>query len=110
MSATPETIRPEVPDVVETQEQFVVPEVLQQSTGVKVVQKNFTAQVKDDSGKPVITTPPTQVVSVTPPYDPATLTTKSKGKITEAVTWLAVFWLRIIKKATHFGWNVVGKN
>jgi len=25
------------------------------------------------------------------------------------MTWLAAFWIRVIKKATHFGWQIVGR-
>ena len=107
MAATPETLRPEVPQVTERQEEFIVPENLQ-STGVQMVQKNFKAQVKDNKGNPVIQTPPTQVITtVQPPSDTVTLTQQAKGDTTSGATWLAAFWLRIIKKALHFGWRVV---
>lgn len=109
MAATPEIPRPEAPKVQEKQEEFIVPEVLQQTTGVKVVQKNFKAQVNDDKGKPLIQTPPTQVISVTPPADPVTLTSWGKGPITQSITWLGLFWLRILKKASHFGWQIARK-
>jgi hypothetical protein len=107
MAATPETLRPEVPPVIEHPEEFIVPETLQGS-GVKVVQKNFKAQVKDNRGNPVIQTPPTQVITtVQPPGDTVTLTQQAKGDTKLSVTWLAAFWLRIIKKALHFGWRIV---
>lgn len=107
MAATPEVLRPE-PQVEDVKEaEFIVPETLSQS-GVKVVQKNFTAQVKGDNGQPLIQTPPTQVVTVKPPTDDATLTNWSKGSITSSLTWLGMFWMRVIKKAIHFGWQVVG--
>lgn len=106
MPATPEVLRPET-KIVERQEEFIVPETLQQSTGVKVVQKNFTSQIKADDGKPVIQAPPAQVITVQPPADDTTLTTWSKGDTTSALTWLGAFWIRIIKKALHFGWKVV---
>lgn len=107
MAATPETLKPEVPQVQERQEEFIVPETLQ-SSGVQVVQKNFKAQVKDDKGVPVIQTPPTQVITtVQPPSDQVTLTQQSKGDTTSSATWLAAFWVRIIKKALHFGWQIV---
>ncbi len=111
MAATPEIPRPENLPVQEINKEaeFVVPETLQQSTGVQVVQKNFKAQVKDDHGQPLIQTPPTQVIQVTPPSDTTTLTTQSKGDVTSSSTWLATFWLRIIKKALYFGWKIIGK-
>jgi len=107
MAGTPEIVRPEEPQVQEIKEaEFIVPETLNQS-GVKVVQKNFTAQVKNDQGQPLIQTPPTQVISVTPPANDTTLTNWSKGSITSSLTWLGAFWIRVIKKAIHFGWQVV---
>ncbi|HKB88849.1 MAG TPA: hypothetical protein VKC53_04370 [Patescibacteria group bacterium] len=110
MAATPETLRPEVPqiqnEVREHAEEF--PESIQQIQGAKVVVKNFKSQVKDDSGSPVIQTPPAQVITIQPPADTATLTQQAKGSKTSSVTWLAAFWLRIIKKAMHFGWQIVG--
>lgn len=107
MAPTPEVPRPE-PKIQEPKQEFVVPETLSGS-GIKVVQKTFKAQVNDNHGKPVTSTPPTQVVSVTPPADPTTLTTWSQGSTDSSLTWLAFFWLRILKKAAHFGWKIMGK-
>jgi hypothetical protein len=112
MAATPETLRPEATDVSqiqERQEEFIVPETLQAS-GVQVVQKNFKAQISDDKGNSVIQTPPTQVITVQTPSDVQSLTQQSKGDTTDAITWFAAFWLRIIKKAAYFGWQIVGRN
>jgi hypothetical protein len=107
MAATPEIPRSEVPQIQERAEEF--PETIQQIQGAKVVQKTFKAQVKDDSGKPIIQTPPTQVITtVQPPVDTQTLTQQSKGDTTSSTTWLAMFWLRVIKKALHFGWKIIG--
>lgn len=109
MPATPEIPRPEIPQVTERQEEFVVPETLQQNTGIQVVQKNFKAQVKDDAGKPIIETPPEKVVEVTLPTDTETLGTWVKGSADSSQTWLGAFWLRVIKKAIYFGWKIIGK-
>jgi hypothetical protein len=108
MAATPEVPRPGEPQIQEVKEaEFIVPETLSQS-GVKVVQKNFTAQVKGDKGQPLIQTPPTQVITIQPPADSTTLTTWSKGSIASSLTWLGMFWIRVIKKALHFGWQIIG--
>lgn len=107
MAATPEVLKPE-PEISERKEEFIVDETLK-NAGVRVVQKNFTAQVKNDKGQPIIETPPEQVVTVTPPYPEATLKTQAKGPTTSSLTWLATFWVRIIKKALHFGWRVIGE-
>ena len=110
MAATPEIARgePQIQEV-NKEAEFIVPETLKQA-GVKVVQKNFTAQVKSDKGKPLIQTPPTQVITVQPPADTVTLTNWSKGSIASSLTWLGMFWIRVIKKALHFGWQVIGEN
>jgi hypothetical protein len=109
MATTPEIPRPE-PQVQEVKEaEFIVPETLQQS-GVKVVQKNFTAQVKGDKGQPLIQTPPAQVITISPPADDTTLSNWSKGSITSSLSWFGMFWIRVVKKALHFGWRIVGKD
>jgi len=105
--ATPEIPIGE-PRVQERAEEFVVDETLK-NAGAQVVQKTFKAQVKDDKGQPLIQTPPTQVVNITPPAPQPTLTSWAKGPITLSLTWLGAFWLRILKKALHFGWRVIGK-
>ncbi|KKS95824.1 MAG: hypothetical protein UV71_C0003G0058 [Microgenomates group bacterium GW2011_GWC1_43_13] len=108
MASTPEIPGPE-PQVEEIKEaEFIVPETLSLS-GVKVVQKNFTAQVKGDKGQPLIQTPPSQVITVQPPADAKTLTTWSKGSIESSLTWLGMFWIRVIKRAVYFGWRILGK-
>lgn len=99
---------PEMPQVTERADEF--PETIQQIQGAKVVQKHFKSQVSDDTGQPLIQTPPVQVVTtVQPPSDTATLTKQAKGPITSGATWIAAFWLRIIKKALHFGWKLIGR-
>lgn len=105
MSPAVEIEKTETPLVVEHAEEF--PETIQHSTGAQVVQKNFTAQVTDNQGQPVIQTPPTQVITIQPPADPQTLTTQAKGDTSSASTWNKASWLRVIKKALHFGWRIV---
>lgn len=107
MSATPETLKTEFPQVTERQEEFVIPETLQQKTGVQVVQKNFKPQIKNSSGQPLIQTPPVQVITVQPPADDVTLIGWSKGPITSSQSWLGKFWIRIIKKALALGWKII---
>lgn len=111
MPATPEVPKPGQPEIQEINKEaeFIVPETLRQATGVQVVQKNFNAQVKDDHGTPLIQTPPTQVITIQPPADDATLSGWSKGSANSSLTWLGIFWIRIIKKALFFGWKILGK-
>jgi hypothetical protein len=106
MAVTPEILKPGA-EIKEKAEEFIVPETLLQATGIKVVQKNFNAQVKSDKGVPMIQTPPAQVINVSPPANQTTLTGWSKGPITASISWLGMFWLRIIKKAVFFGWKIV---
>ncbi len=107
MPANPEIPQPiETPQIRESADEF--PETIQQIQGTRVVQKNFKSQVTDDKGQPVIQTPPSQVITtVQPPADQATLQNQAKGSTTSAATWLAAFWIRIIKKALHFGWKII---
>ena len=106
MATSPEIIRGE-PQIQERKEEFIVDETLKQA-GAQIVQKTFKAQVRDDKGSPIIQTPPAQVITVSPPSDQVALTQQSKGDISLSLTWLATFWLRIIKKASHFGWRIIG--
>lgn len=75
--------------------------------GVNVAQTQFSAQVNDDQGKPLIQTPKIPSISIQTPADQTNLEVWSKGPITESLTWFAVFWLRLIKKASLKGWNVI---
>jgi hypothetical protein len=69
----------------------------------------FTAQVRDDKGRPLIQTPASQAVTIQLPSDKARLTAFSKGTPDEAITWFATFWLRMLKKAILLGWRVIAK-
>ena len=90
-------------------EDVSIPPEVEKKEGVVPRPSQFTGQVYDDSGKPLIQTPQTKTVTVSLPMDDKALTSASKGSITDSITWLAAFWLRIIKKALHFGWGVVRK-
>jgi YbbR domain-containing protein len=69
----------------------------------------FKAQVKSDKGQPLIQTSGTQTVSVTIPKSQVELVELAKGSISDSITWFAAFWLRMIKKAIHFGWGLFQK-
>lgn len=73
--------------------------------GLEAVETAAQANVKDD-GQIQVQPATTGQTTITIPSDQATLTGIAKGSITNAVTWLAAFWLRMIKKAMHFGWKV----
>jgi len=69
----------------------------------------FKAQVKDDRGEPVIATPENKEITIEIPADGPTLQVYAKGSSDDQVTWFSAFWLRIIKKALNFGWNISRK-
>jgi hypothetical protein len=68
--------------------------------------------VADDPTQPTSAstqTPQVKIPSIEVPLDEITLTTYSKGANDDGATWIGVYWLRMIKKALHFGWNVITK-
>jgi hypothetical protein len=84
-----------------------LPEQLEKvAPGVQVVQTQFTKQVSDDNGKPLITTPQTKKVVIEIPEPEEVLLQESKGDVEESKTWFAKFWLRMIEKARLFGWQI----
>lgn len=97
------------PIVEERPEQVEIPPEVERATGAVATKTQVTAQVTDDTGAPLIQTPPTQVVTIQIPASPIQLADWSKGSPSQSLTWFATFWLRIIKKAFHFGWRVITK-
>lgn len=109
MPGTPEKEKPAVPKEVEVrpEEAEVPPHV--ERLGVKPAPSQVTAQVTDDAGRQLIQTPATQAVTIQIPAPQAQLADWSHGSPSSSLTWLATFWLRMIKKALHFGWRVITK-
>ena len=85
----------------------IPPEI--ERAGVTTTQSQFTAQVSDDQGQPLIQNSQSNV-TITLPADHDRLTKLSKGSVSDAITWMSAYFLRMIKKAIHFGWKVVVKN
>lgn len=75
--------------------------------GVKRTVSTYSKQVTDDAGNNLTQSSDNQSVTVVIPQDDATLAANSKGDTTSALTWLAVFWKRLKKKALHFGWRII---
>jgi hypothetical protein len=69
----------------------------------------FMAQVNDDKGQPMIVTPENKEITIEMPANQVTLQTNAKGSGDDQITWFSAFWLRILKKAMNFGWNVSRK-
>ncbi len=78
---------------------------------VKPVETTFKASAEDNKQN-LIQTPENQDVTITLPADTGTLERMSKGSGDDSGTGFGVFWLRVIKRAFHFGWKLVtgGKN
>jgi len=88
---------PENPIITEHPEGPNFSENLTQQTGVQPV----PTQVKpvfDNQGNPLISTPTSQSAKIQIPGNRQTLLAKARGSITDAATWLARFFLRIIAK------------
>ena len=103
--------QPQTIDGVQQREEEVPKEtqLLVQEVGGRVVPSQITAQVVDDTGKPLTTSPATQVVTITIPASQQQIADWTKGSPSDSLTWLATFWIRLIKKAIHFGWRVIMK-
>lgn len=84
-----------------------VPIEVENKSVVTPTQTQFKAKITDDRGQPLIQTPATTAVTVQIPTDQKHLATLSKGSVSDSLTWLATFWIRIIKKAIYFGWQVI---
>lgn len=49
----------------------------------------------------------TQTVTIMVPASTTQLDDWAKGDPQESLTWIAVYWLRLIKKGLHFGWRIL---
>ena len=85
-----------------------MPEPTPEIAEVKTIPTQVSTQVTD--GKPPIKTPAMPQVTITLPAALQQLDEWAKGDPQNALTWFAAFWLRIIKKAIHFGWKILGKS
>jgi len=112
MTSTPEIEKP-----VSTPQEGVVKEIPEtpeiptnlQEQGVVARPTQMTTPVADDTGKTLIQTPATQTVTITIPSSQQQLADWSKGSPSNSLTWFAFFWLRMIKKALHYGWRIITK-
>jgi hypothetical protein len=103
MPIFPEREKPKV----ETIPEDASPYKIERKEYATPVPSQFIKQVKDNHGKPLISSPMTSSTTVQLPTTQAQLTTQSKGSVSDSVTWVATFWLRMIKKALHFGWKII---
>jgi hypothetical protein len=100
----------EKPLLIEERPEEASPLTIERKEVVTPIPTQFSGQVKSDKGQPLIQTPQTQATTIHIPADPAHLTTLAKGSVNDSLTWLGAFWMRMIKKAIHFSWQIlVGK-
>jgi hypothetical protein len=95
-------------DFRETPEE-VSPLTIERKEVVTPIPVQFNKQVKTDSGKPLIQIPTEGgKIKITIPKPQLELENLAKGSISDSITWFAAFWIRMIKKAIHFGWELLG--
>lgn len=75
---------------------------------VTPVPTQFKAQVTDDKGNKLISTPEAQKADIIiPEINRETLEVTAKGDTGNSAVWSAAYWIRIFKKAIYFGWKVM---
>ena len=85
----------------------VSPTVEDKSLPITRVQTQFTANVTDNSGKPLIETVENKKIEIHIPGTTNELSTLSKGSTEDAPTWFGAYWVRMLKKAFYWGWNII---
>ena len=106
MSPFPEK---EVRQDVKFQPEDASPLDIEKKEVISPVPSQFTKQVKSDDGQILTQSQPSTTVTITLPADQTKLAGLSKGSAGDSITWFTAFWLRMIKKAIHFGWRIIGK-
>ncbi len=108
MAVSPEQEKDQKPlvDTIPEQISEVAPEI-EKTQGVSQVPSQFSKKAADDMAGSGVQTPQTSSVSIQLPAVPSQLDDWAKGDPENAITWLAMFWIRLIKKALHFGWKIL---
>src|SRR5512143_3485795 len=75
--------------------------------GATVAPGNVAAQVVQSNAQMTPQAPVQQVVTITVPATTQQLDDWSKGSPDNSLTWLAFYWIRMIKKAFFHGYNVI---
>lgn len=98
---------PQIPEGVEQRaEQVDIPVDIERA-GVAPTPTQVTVQVTDDAGNQLIQTSATPGVVIQIPAAQEKLEDWSHGDPDKSLTWYATFWVRLIKKALHFGWRII---
>jgi hypothetical protein len=108
MSLFPER-EPKIKPVEERPEE-ISPLTIERKEVIQPKVTQFTKQVTDDNGKPLIQASQDKEIKIELPASPEQLEKVSKGSISDSLTWFADLWVRIFKKAVHFNWKIFEKN
>jgi len=87
----------------------ISPLIIERKEVIQPTVTQFTKQVTDDNGKPLIQTPESKEITIELPASQDRLKKVAKGPAADSLTWFAAFWMRIFKKAVHFNWKITEK-
>ncbi len=95
------TVQPEVETTAKE-----TPEIEASESGV-VMQQPPAPVVSDQTQQQPAPTTSSPTITITVPATAQQLEDWSKGSPDDSLTWIAFFWMRMIKKAIFHGWNIV---
>ncbi|MBI3397024.1 hypothetical protein HY045_00960 [Candidatus Woesebacteria bacterium] len=81
-----------------------------EKAGVTAVPNQVSNPVKSDNGQVLTQTPAASTISIQLSQPQQNLLVWSKGEVGSSLTWWSVFWIRMVKKAIHFGWKIVTRS
>lgn len=84
-----------------------IPVEVENKSVVTPTPSQFKAKITDDTGQPLVQPAGVKPVTVQIPQGQAQLAAAAKGSIGDSLTWFGAFWVRMIKKAIHFGWQII---
>lgn len=110
MAQTPEIKEGEAkPDISERPEAPDVSSIQKEGIAATSLPHEIETDGLGSQGQATIAGPAAQSGAVYVPLSQASLVSKAKGKIVSASTWLAAFWIRMIKKAIILGKRIIYK-
>lgn len=95
--------RPQVTEIPQVPE---IPPAIEKG-GVSAVPTQISNPIRNDNGQILMQTPSAPAVSIQLPQPQQNLLVWSKGDVSSSLTWFSVFWIRMVKKAVHFGWKII---
>lgn len=108
MVSTPEKEILSPPEGVTERPSEIPPEV-EKVPGVTRIPSQAAPVADDTKGPSDDQGAPPKTITIQLPRNEEELEKMSKGSPKLSSTWFSRFWQRLIRKATHFGWKVMGK-